>query len=705
MAQAQDDDAELVPHELLAALHRGTRIAVQWNRDERECLGTVDRLHRDQDKLKVKFDDGDLGWIALQGPMIRILPSDEDRFADAAAAAIPNNPGQAQPQAAAAQQPSKSVEQQPPSHRHQEQQPAQLEQEAAAPAVEQIKNHNQNIEASGAEKPRQEAQAQVQAQVQVQVQEAHNNNINNNNISRTSGVAAASARRDPVSPGGDTTETEHSVDEDETQDPFATLSDDEDATHAENNKDPKVVSKEKTLQRQQQPAAVAPSAPQDTASLEANKQNGKSREDDDDKFNVNDRIKVYWPEDEEWYSGAIVEKKVDKETGELLVMVRYDDTSEDWLEPANEKIELEAPAGQQDQESDDDDDDSDEKPSPQKKQKTAASTSTSTTKVKKRTARKQTVDSSISLRGARKSRSSSTTEQRPSRKASSKPKKNPATSTEDKGHLDIQKGSYLAVWRPKDKKFFPARVTSINPRNTKAPHSIRFDDNRQIETLDLAKRKYYVMNSQGLLKLIRKGTRVSVFWPNENQFFEGTVTQLATHNQTKRPIQFVMYDDGDHDWIDFTKWDFYLPEIDGTRRGDKKKNDVDNGSFDTGERVEVYWSGDDEFYSGRITKKKKNGQVFVKYDDNQTEWVDPTTSTVKRLSDDAVPGGLSEEKKALMEKLEIGSRVSVWWPAEKEFFNGSLTKLDTRKIKPHFVQYDDGDQEWLDLAHRKFELI
>ena len=58
-----------------------------------------------------------------------------------------------------------------------------------------------------------------------------------------------------------------------------------------------------------------------------------------------------------------------------------------------------------------------------------------------------------------------------------------------------------------------------------------------------------------------------------------------------------------------------------------------------------------------------------------------------------------------MEKLQIGSRVSVWWPAEKEFFNGSLTKLDTRKIKPHFVQYDDGDQEWLDLAHRKFELI
>ena len=98
-----------------------------------------------------------------------------------------------------------------------------------------------------------------------------------------------------------------------------------------------------------------------------------------------------------------------------------------------------------------------------------------------------------------------------------------------------------------------------------------------------------------------------MFWPNENQFFEGTVTQLATHNQTKKPIQFVMYDDGDHDWIDFTKWDFYLPEIDGIRKGDKKKNEVDNGSFDTGERVEVYWSDDDEFYSGRIMKKKKNG--------------------------------------------------------------------------------------------------
>ena len=49
-----------------------------------------------------------------------------------------------------------------------------------------------------------------------------------------------------------------------------------------------------------------------------------------------------------------------------------------------------------------------------------------------------------------------------------------------------------------------------------------------------------------------------------------------------------------------------------------------------------------------------------------------------------------------------GRRVRVWWPSEREWYEGTVGGRTGRK---HSVQYDDGDVELVDLSKEKFELL
>ncbi len=56
---------------------------------------------------------------------------------------------------------------------------------------------------------------------------------------------------------------------------------------------------------------------------------------------------------------------------------------------------------------------------------------------------------------------------------------------------------------------------------------------------------------------------------------------------------------------------------------------------------------------------------------------------------------------AATEDLE-GRRIRVWWPAESEWYEGTVGGRSGRK---HSVEYDDGDTELVDLSREKFELL
>lgn len=133
-----------------------------------------------------------------------------------------------------------------------------------------------------------------------------------------------------------------------------------------------------------------------------------------------------------------------------------------------------------------------------------------------------------------------------------------------------------------------------------------------------------------------------------------------------------------------------------------------NIQLDVGVRVTVYWPGDDQWYKGTVVKRKKKNKlkVLVKYDDGDVEWMDSTTTRYRGSSKPDIflkEHTLStEKKKQQIAKLHIGSRLSVWWPHEKQYYTGGLKKIRTLENQPHFIEYDDGDTEWTNLLHRKF---
>ncbi|XP_043688840.1 sister chromatid cohesion protein PDS5 homolog A-B isoform X2 [Telopea speciosissima] len=52
----------------------------------------------------------------------------------------------------------------------------------------------------------------------------------------------------------------------------------------------------------------------------------------------------------------------------------------------------------------------------------------------------------------------------------------------------------------------------------------------------------------------------------------------------------------------------------------------------------------------------------------------------------------------------IGCRIKVWWPLDKQFYEGVIQSYDPRKGK-HAILYDDGDVEVLNLEKEQWELI
>ncbi|PON57633.1 Coatomer beta subunit [Parasponia andersonii] len=52
----------------------------------------------------------------------------------------------------------------------------------------------------------------------------------------------------------------------------------------------------------------------------------------------------------------------------------------------------------------------------------------------------------------------------------------------------------------------------------------------------------------------------------------------------------------------------------------------------------------------------------------------------------------------------IGCRIKVWWPMDKQFYEGTVKSYDTMK-KKHVILYDDGDVEVLRLEKERWELV
>jgi hypothetical protein len=69
---------------------------------------------------------------------------------------------------------------------------------------------------------------------------------------------------------------------------------------------------------------------------------------------------------------------------------------------------------------------------------------------------------------------------------------------------------------------------------------------------------------------------------------------------------------------------------------------------------------------------------------------------------------VEQQQQRLLEQIQVGTRVAVYWGGDDEYFSGTVTKerdKDSTKRKRFFLKYDDGDREWIDFSRHKFRVL
>lgn len=244
------------------------------------------------------------------------------------------------------------------------------------------------------------------------------------------------------------------------------------------------------------------------------------------------------------------------------------------------------------------------------------------------------------------------------------------------------------------------------------------------------------------------GSRVAVWWPTDRRHYKGIVTKKR---QGKAPF-FLEYDDGEKEWINFSNHSFrllaetklqqaerrkkrreFMSELSNSPTAGRSKSSKNDLQVELGSRVAVFWPDDRKYYEGTVTRQRnKKNPFFLEYDDGEKEWIDFREHRVRLLAKIPVnveDRDFGEERPSKQRrtdssgsltpscvlrcgtsdtaKVEVGTRLSVWWSGDKEFFDGTVTRMRNtdRSKKPFYVEYDDGDREWIDLALQTFRLL
>jgi hypothetical protein len=334
----------------------------------------------------------------------------------------------------------------------------------------------------------------------------------------------------------------------------------------------------------------------------------------------------------------------------------------------------------------------------------------------------------------------------------------------------VSVGLRVAVWWPEDQKYYNGTVTE--KRSGEKPFYLEYDDgeeewinflNHRFRLLRDGKRRNKILvevesemdcsdmdvkavEASRDVSAVTVGSRVAVWWPADRRHYKGIVTKKR---QGKAPF-YLEYDDGEKEWINFNDHSFYLQaetkiqrverrkkrlefmsELSNSPTGHKlSKNDL---QVEVGSRVAVFWPDDRRYYKGTVTRQRnKKNPLYVEYDDGEKEWIDFSEHRVRLLDKSPVNAEdreLGEERPSKQRridssgsqtpstahrcglpdtsKVEIGTRLSVWWSGDNEFFDGTVTRRRTTagSKKPFYVEYDDGDREWIDLEQHTFRIL
>ena len=131
-----------------------------------------------------------------------------------------------------------------------------------------------------------------------------------------------------------------------------------------------------------------------------------------------------------------------------------------------------------------------------------------------------------------------------------------------------------------------------------------------------------------------------------------------------------------------------------------------------GSKIGVWWPEDETFYNAEVVAVNKRKTSFhLQYEDEHDEWLDLRSNKFlfipgsKRLNsgNDASESSCTKQQRLAIShsNVDLGCRISVWWDDDKAYYQGVVTQI--REGSSYvYVVYDDGEQEWLNLAQHKY---
>lgn len=109
-----------------------------------------------------------------------------------------------------------------------------------------------------------------------------------------------------------------------------------------------------------------------------------------------------------------------------------------------------------------------------------------------------------------------------------------------------------------------------------------------------------------------------------------------------------------------------------------------------GTRVQVFWQDENEWFDGVVRSVDHKGatRCFVRYDDGEEAWED--AASIRGAP--TVTVDLFDQLQLLsLTNSMVGRRAMVYWPSEREWYNGAVTAVQNAALR---VEYDDGDSRW-----------
>ncbi|CAB9499630.1 TUDOR [Seminavis robusta] len=177
---------------------------------------------------------------------------------------------------------------------------------------------------------------------------------------------------------------------------------------------------------------------------------------------------------------------------------------------------------------------------------------------------------------------------------------------------------------------------------------------------------------------IQIGARVSVYWSDDEQYYEATVVKQRRDRNHPKPFK-LEYEDGEYEWIDLHQVKFRFLD-----RGDDSV-------------ISPHQTCRVKAMNGRDHGGDRRRNITTSEDSSSSSGSASDSSSSSTSGDDSDIELVSDVR-----QVHVGARVAVYWSEEERYFEGTVTEHRMGHPRPFFMQYDDGDTQWLDLRTRNF---